>query len=48
MILEDTAIGLDRRFTAIWMRAKCQNGASSYEIAAARSESENRAPGGSR
>ena len=32
-IFEDSPIGLDKWFTAIWMLANCKNGVSSYEIA---------------
>jgi transposase-like protein len=32
-ILEDSPIGLDKWFTAMWMIANCKNGVSSYEIA---------------
>src|SRR5438132_12976435 len=31
-IFEDSAIGLDKWLTAIWMIANCKNGISSYEI----------------
>jgi transposase-like protein len=31
-IFEDSAIGLDKWLTAIWMLANCKNGVSSYEI----------------
>jgi transposase-like protein len=31
-IFEDSAIGLDKWLTAIWMLANCKNGISSYEI----------------
>lgn len=31
-IFEDSAIGLDKWLTAIWMIANCKNGVSSYEI----------------
>ena len=32
-IMEDSAIGLDKWLTAIWMNTNCKNGVSSYEIA---------------
>ena len=32
-IFEDSAIGLDKWLTAVWMLANCKNGISSYEIA---------------
>src|SRR5580704_1061741 len=32
-IFEDSPIGLDKWFTAIWLVANCKNGVSSYEIA---------------
>jgi len=32
-IFEDSAIGLDKWFTAMWLIANCKNGISSYEIA---------------
>jgi len=32
-IMEDSALGLDKWFSAIWMVANCKNGISSYEIA---------------
>jgi hypothetical protein len=32
-IFEDSPIGLDKWFTAIWLIANCKNGVSSYEIA---------------
>jgi transposase-like protein len=32
-IFEDSPIGLDKWFTAIWLIANCKNGISSYEIA---------------
>jgi transposase-like protein len=31
-IFEDSALGLDKWFTAIWMVANCKNGVSSYEL----------------
>src|SRR5260370_36719103 len=31
-IFEDSPLGLDKWFTAIWMIANCKNGVSSYEI----------------
>ena len=31
-IFEDSPIGLDKWFSAIWMVANCKNGVSSYEI----------------
>jgi hypothetical protein len=31
-IMEDSPLGLDKWFTAIWMIANCKNGISSYEI----------------
>src|SRR5271170_5974827 len=31
-IFEDSAIGLDKWLTAMWMLANCKNGVSSYEI----------------
>jgi transposase-like protein len=34
-IFEDSAIGLDKWLTAMWMLANCKNGVSSYEIARA-------------
>ncbi len=34
-IFEDSALGLDKWFTAIWMIANCKNGVSSYELARA-------------
>jgi transposase-like protein len=34
-IFEDSAIGLDKWLTAIWMIANCKNGVSSYEVARA-------------
>jgi transposase-like protein len=34
-IFEDSPLGLDKWFTAIWMIANCKNGVSSYEIARA-------------
>jgi transposase-like protein len=34
-IFEDSPIGLDKWFVAIWMVANCKNGASSYEVARA-------------
>jgi transposase-like protein len=34
-IFEDSALGLDKWFTAIWMLANCKNGVSSYELARA-------------
>ena len=33
-IFEDSPIGLDKWFTAMWLIANCKNGISSYEIAA--------------
>src|ERR1700690_3797279 len=32
-IFEDSALGLDKWFAAIWMVANCKNGISSYEMA---------------
>ena len=32
-VFEDSPIGLDKWFTAIWLVANCKNGVSSYEIA---------------
>jgi transposase-like protein len=32
-IMEDSALGLDKWMTAVWMLANCKNGISSYEIA---------------
>ena len=32
-IFEDSALGLDKWFVAIWMLANCKNGVSSYELA---------------
>src|SRR6266481_4134460 len=32
-IFEDSAIGLDKWLTAMWMLANCKNGISSYELA---------------
>jgi hypothetical protein len=32
-IMEDSALGLDKWFAAIWMVANCKNGISSYEMA---------------
>ena len=32
-IFEESPIGLDKWFTAIWLIANCKNGISSYEIA---------------
>jgi transposase-like protein len=32
-IFEDSAIGLDKWLTAVWMLANCKNGISSYEVA---------------
>lgn len=32
-VFEDSAIGLDKWLTAIWMVANCRNGISSYEVA---------------
>jgi hypothetical protein len=32
-IMEDSALGLDKWFAAIWMIANCKNGISSYEMA---------------
>jgi len=32
-IMEDSAIGLDKWFPAMWLLANCKNGVSSYEIA---------------
>ena len=32
-IMEDSPLGLDKWFTAIWMIANCKNGISSYEMA---------------
>ena len=32
-IFEDSPIGLDKWFTAIWLIANCKNGVSSYEVA---------------
>ena len=32
-IMEDSALGLDKWFCAIWMVANCKNGVSSYEMA---------------
>ena len=32
-IFEDSPIGLDKWFTAMWLLANCKNGVSSYEIA---------------
>src|SRR6202011_5292278 len=32
-IFEDSAIGLDKWLTAMWMLANCKNGISSYEVA---------------
>jgi len=32
-IFEDSPIGLDKWFTAMWLLANCENGVSSYEIA---------------
>src|ERR1700690_780649 len=34
-IMEDSALGLDKWFAAIWMVANCKNGISSYEMARA-------------
>jgi transposase-like protein len=34
-IFEDSAIGLDKWLTAMWMLANCKNGVSSYEVARA-------------
>jgi len=34
-IMEDSALGLDKWMTAIWMLANCKNGISSYEVARA-------------
>ena len=34
-VFEDSALGLDKWFTAIWMIANCKNGVSSYELARA-------------
>lgn len=34
-IFEDSPIGLDKWFTAVWMIANCKNGVSSYEVAKA-------------
>lgn len=34
-IMEDSPIGLDKWFTAMWMASNCKNGVSSYEIARA-------------
>lgn len=34
-IFEDSAIGLDKWLTAMWMLANCKNGLSSYEVARA-------------
>jgi Transposase zinc-ribbon domain len=31
-IFEDSALGLDKWFAAIWMIANCKNGISSYEV----------------
>lgn len=31
-IFEDSAIGLDKWFTALWMLTSCKNGVSSYEV----------------
>jgi hypothetical protein len=31
-IFEDSPLGLDKWFTAIWMIANCKNGVSSYEV----------------
>src|SRR5438552_3927883 len=31
-IFEDSPIGLDKWFTAMWMLANCKNGISSYEV----------------
>ncbi len=32
-VFEDSPIGLDKWFLAVWMLANCKNGVSSYEIA---------------
>ena len=32
-IMEDSPLGLDKWFAAIWMAANCKNGISSYEMA---------------
>lgn len=32
-VMEDSPIGLDKWFTAVWLVANCKNGVSSYEIA---------------
>jgi transposase-like protein len=32
-VFEDSPIGLDKWFTAVWLVANCKNGVSSYEIA---------------
>jgi transposase-like protein len=32
-IMEDSPLGLDKWFTAIWLLANCKNGISSYEVA---------------
>jgi len=32
-IMEDSALGLDKWMTAVWMLANCKNGISSYELA---------------
>ncbi len=34
-IFEDSPLGLDKWFTAVWMIANCKNGVSSYEVARA-------------
>src|SRR5579872_3624099 len=34
-VMEDSAIGLDKWLTAMWMITNCKNGISSYEIARA-------------
>ena len=40
-VFEDSPIGLDKWFTAVWMVANCKNGVSSYEIARDGRHSEN-------
>lgn len=32
-IFEDSALGLDKWLTAVWMATNCKNGISSYEVA---------------
>src|SRR5208337_1850844 len=32
-LFEDSAIGLDKWLTAVWMLTNCKNGVSSYEVA---------------